>query len=182
MTAHFNARRAATALFALSLASTAACNSLLDVESPGRVPEAELADPALAPGLAAAAIQTFQCGAMAFAATGGMLSGEYLSANAFVNNHIWEWRGIVEIRGAPGSCEVGRNSTFMGFYTPLQQARFQLDDTFERAEAFTDAELPNRARILTEMRAYAGYAYLLLGEGMCTMALDGGPEIQTDEV
>jgi hypothetical protein len=65
----------------------------------------------------------------------------------------------------------------MGFYTPLQQARFQLDDAFTRAEAFTDAELPNRGRIMTEMRAYGGYAYLLLAEGMCSMTIDRGPEM-----
>ena len=188
MHTRFHRRRVATALLALSLASSAACNSLLDVDSPGRVPEDALTDPALIPGLAAAAIQTFQCAAVTYAATAGMLSGEYWSANGFVNNHIWEWRGIVEIRGAPGSCDqtggnaVGRNSTFLGFYTPLQQARFQLDNTFERAEAASDAEVPNRARILTEMRAYAGYAYALLGEGMCEMTIDRGPSMSRAEV
>src|SRR3712207_414959 len=137
-------RRSAMALLVLSLASAGACNSLLDVESPGRVPVEALDDPALVPGLAVAAIQTFQCGAVTFAATGGVLSGEYWSANAFVNNHPWEWRGVLEIRREPGSCDqtgnnaVGRNSTFLGFYTPLQQARFQLDDTFERASGFTN--------------------------------------------
>src|SRR5918997_6032806 len=98
-------RRGATALLLVSLASTAACNSLLDVESPGRVPVEALDDPALIPGLAVAAIQTFQCGAVTFAATGGILSGEYWSANNFVNNHIWEWRGVVEVRANPGSCD-----------------------------------------------------------------------------
>jgi hypothetical protein len=188
MRSQSHCRPVATALLALSLATTAACNSLLEVDSPGRVPVDALDDPTLTPGLAVAAIQTFQCGAVTFAATGGMLSGEYWSANGFVNNHVWEWRAALEIRGAPGSCDqtgpnaVGRNSTFMGFYTPLQQARFQLDDTFERANGFTDEQVPNRARILTEMRAYAGYAYTLLAEGMCSMAIDGGPEMAQDEV
>src|ERR671926_1868836 len=96
--------RVATVLLALSVGSTAACNNLLDVDSPGRVPVEALDDPALAPGLEAAAIQTFQCGAVSFAATAGMLSGEYWSANGFVNNHPWEWRGVVEIKNEPGSC------------------------------------------------------------------------------
>jgi hypothetical protein len=182
MLSRFHGRRVATALLALSLGSTAACDNLLDVESPGRVPVDALADPSLIPTLSAAAIQTFQCGLNAFAATGGMLAGEYWSANGFVNNHPWEWRGKVEIRSNPGSCVTARNSTFMGFYTPLQQARFQLDDAFTRAEAFTDAEVPNRDRILTEMRAYGGYAYLLLGEGMCSMTIDRGPEMTRAEV
>ena len=182
MPSRFHRRQVAAVLLGVSLASTAACNSLLDVESPGRVPVEALDDPTLIPTLSAAAIQTFQCGVNAFAATGGMLSGEYWSANGFVNNHPWEWRGIVEIKSNPGSCNHARNSTFMGFYTPLQQARFQLDDTFSRAEGFTDNDVPNRARILTEMRAYGGYAYLLLAEGMCTMAIDGGPEVSRAEV
>ena len=175
-------RRPLAALLLLGLTATSACNSLLDVSNPASVPEAALSDPTLMPALEAAAIQTFQCGAVNFAATGGMLSGEFWSSNGFVNNHPWEWRGITEIKANDGSCNYGRNSTFMGFYTPLQQARYQLENTFDRAEAFSDAELPTRAKILTEMRAYAGYAYLLLGEGMCSMAVDGGPEMSKAEV
>ena len=181
MRIQFHSRRMTRALLVLSLASPAACSNLLDVETAGRLPTEQL-NAALIPNMAAGAIQTLQCGAVAFAATGGMLSGEYLSANQFVNNHIWEWRGVVEIKGAPGSCNVARNTTSMGFYTPLQQARFQLDDTFERANAATDAEVPNRAIILTQMRAYAGYAYLLLAEGMCQMTVDGGPAMTKTEV
>lgn len=70
----------------------------------------------------------------------------------------------------------------MGFYTPLQQARFQLDDAATRLLAFTDAQVPNRARFITEMRAYSGYTYTLLAEGMCEMALDNGPRMTKAEV
>src|SRR5690348_15615883 len=163
------------ALVALGLAATTACNSLLAVDNPGRVPVEDLGDPALMPILENAAIGTFECGVINYAGTAGMLSGEYWSANGFVNNHPWEWRGVVQIKQEPGSCNYGRTSTFMGFYTPLQQARFQLADTYARAEKFTDAQVPTRARILAEMRAYGGYTYLLLGEGMCSMTVNGGP-------
>jgi len=168
-------RRLAVAAFALGMVATTACNTLLAVDNPGRVPDTALDDPSLAPILEAAAIGTFQCGAVNYAATAGMLSGEYWSANGFVNNHPWEWRGIVQIKGEPGSCNYNRASTFMGYYTPLQQARFQLEDAFTRIEKFTDAQVAGRAKIQTEMRAYAGYAYLLLGEGMCQMTVDRGP-------
>jgi starch-binding outer membrane protein, SusD/RagB family len=170
------------AVLALILAASTACNSLLTVDNPGQVPAEALDDPALMPILEAAAIQTFQCGVNNFATTGGMLSGEFLSSNGFVNNHPWEWRGAAEIRSNPGSCNSTRASTFMGFYTPLQQARFQLDDTFERLEQFTDAQVPNRARFQTAMRAHGGYAYLLLGEGMCQMTIDNGPAMTSAEV
>jgi hypothetical protein len=167
----------------LLLAFSAACNSLLTVDNPARVPTEQLDDPALMPILEAAAVQTLQCGVNAFATTGALLSGEFLSSNGFVNNHPWEWRGDAEIRNEPGNCtNLTRTSTFMGFYAPLQQARFQLDDTNERMQKFTDAQVPNRQRLLVESRAYAGYAYLLLGEGMCKMTVDNGPLITKDEV
>jgi starch-binding outer membrane protein, SusD/RagB family len=169
-------------VFALAGASgVGACNSLLEADNPAQVPTDLLSDPTLTPPLVAAAIQSLQCGVENFAATAGMLSGEYLSANGFVNNHIWEWRGIVEIKGEPGSCNTGRGTTSMGFYTPLQQARFQLDDEFTRLETFTDAQVPNRGLIMAQMRAYAGYAYLLLGEGMCEMTIDRGPKMTREQ-
>jgi hypothetical protein len=170
-------RAAKSALVALALAATAACNSLLDVKNPASVTEESLGDPTLVPALAAAAMQTLQCGVVNFVGTGGMLSGEYLSANGFVNNHVWEWRSVGDILNNPGDCNYGRATTSMGFYTPLQQARFQLEDTFARLDKFTDADVPNRALMMAQMRAYAGYAYLLLAEGMCDMTIDRGPKM-----
>ena len=85
------------ALLALGVAATSACNQLLSVDNPGRVADTELGDPTLMPTLEAAAIGTFECAAVNYAATAGMLSGEYWSANGFVNNHPWEWRGVIQI-------------------------------------------------------------------------------------
>ena len=171
-----------SALVALALAATAACSNLLDVNNPASVTEESLGDPTLVPALAAAAMQTLQCGVENFVGTGGMLSGEYLSANGFVNNHVWEWRSVGDILNEPGSCNLARGSTFMGFYTPLQQARFQLEDTFARLDKFTDADVPNRTLMMAQMRAYVGYAYLLLAEGMCDMTIDRGPKMTRDQV
>jgi hypothetical protein len=176
------ARRLGTMAMTFALAGSVACNSLLTVDNPGRVPVEALDDPALIPILEAASIQQFQCAFAQFVATGAMLSSEELSANGFVDNHPWEWRGEQEIKNAPGSCPTSRATTSMGFYTPLQQARFQLDDAAARLEKFTDDQVPNRGHILTEMRAYGGYSYLLLGEGMCQMTVDDGPPMTKADV
>src|SRR5437868_15199934 len=96
----FTHRRAV--VVALCFGATTACNSLLSVDNPGRVPVIALDDPLLAPALEAAAIGTLQCGVINYAGTAGMVSGEYWSSNAFVNNHPWEWRGVVQIKGEPG--------------------------------------------------------------------------------
>ena len=164
------------ALLSLTLAATTACDRLLAVDNPARVPEDALADAGLLPALEAGAIQQFQCAFAEYVATTGVLSSEYFSAANFVDNHPWEWRGVEQILNAPGGCAGGRGTTALGFYSPLQRARFQNEDLARRAEAFTDAQLPNRQRILTEAAAYAGYSYVLLGEGMCELAFDNGPK------
>ena len=174
-------RATATVVACLMAATTTACDKLLDVENPASVPIEALADPALMQTLEAASIQQFQCAFVNFVGTAGVLSGEYWVSSNFVNSHPWEWRGVVQIRNEPGGCP-GRNATSLGFYTPMQQAQFQLDDLFERASAFTDQEVPNRQRMLTEARAYSGYAHTILGETMCEMALDGGPKMTSQEV
>ena len=170
------------AFVVLSLATLAACDQLLGVDNPASVTEQSLSDPTLVPALAAAAIQTAQCGFENFVITGGVLSGEYWSAAGLVDNHTWEWRSVGDIKNAPGTCVFGRGTSAMGFYTPLQQARFQLEDAFSRLDKFTDADVPNRALMMAQMRAYVGYAYLLLAEGMCDMTIDRGPKMTRDQV
>ncbi len=174
--------RAAAVGVALLSITSAACDKLLSVENPGRVAVEALEDPALAPALAYASLQSFQCAFGQWVSTAGMLSGEYWSANGFVNNHIWEWRGVQEIKNEPGACTTSRAATNMGFYSPMQQARWQLDDAHKRISVFTDQQVANRARILAEMRAYAGYTYVILAESMCEMTVDNGPKMNKAEV
>jgi len=175
-------RTVKAALVALSLATLAACNDLLNVDNPASVTAQSLDDPTLVPALAAAAIQTAQCGVESFVITGGVLSGEYWSAAGLVDNHTWEWRSVGDIKNAPGSCTFSRTTSAMGFYTPLQQARFQLEDAFARLDKFTDADVPNRALLMAQMRAYTGYTLVLLAEGMCDMTIDRGPKMTAAQV
>jgi hypothetical protein len=168
---------------ALALAlNTTACDKLLSVDNPGRVPAESLDDPGLMSALEAGALQQFQCAWEQYVATGGVLSGEYWSAANFVDNHTWEWRSVPDVKANAGGCATSRTQTFLGFYTPLQQARFQLDDFGKRLEKFTDAQVANRARMQAEAAAYGGYTYLLLAEGLCDVVIDNGPKISKAEV
>src|SRR6185437_7866579 len=97
------ARRVCVAMVLAAASGLMACNQLLDVNNPASVPSDALSDPTLAPTLTAAAMQTLQCGVMQYDAATAMLAGEYWSGNGFVDNHPWEWRGIVQIKQAPGS-------------------------------------------------------------------------------
>jgi starch-binding outer membrane protein, SusD/RagB family len=174
-------RRLTAAFITAAVVTTSACDRLLSVENPANVPVDALNDPGLLPTLESGALQTFQCAYDNYIATVGALSGEYWVSSNFVDSHPWEWRGVVQIKGTGGSC-AGRTATSLGFYTPMQQARFQLDDLFKRASALTDDQVPNRQRMLTEARAYGAYAYLILGETMCDMTVDGGPKLTSAEV
>jgi len=174
-------RRLTAAFLAASLITTTACDRLLSVDNPASVPVDALSDPALMTTLESGALQTFQCAWDNYIPTVGVLAGEYWVSSNFVNSHPWEWRGDVQIKSEPGSCGA-RNATSMGFYTPMQQARFQLDDLFKRASAFTDEQLPNRQKMMTEARAYSAYALLILGETMCDMTVDGGPKLASADV
>ena len=176
-----NLRRLTAAFAAATVVTTSACDRLLSVDNPANVPVDALSDPGLMPTLESGALQTFQCAWDNYIPTVGVLAGEYWVSSNFVNSHPWEWRGDVQIKSEPGSCGA-RNATSMGFYTPMQQARFQLEDLYKRASEFTDAQVPNRQRMMTEARAYSAYALLILGETMCDMTVDGGPKLAAADV
>jgi hypothetical protein len=61
-------------------------------------------------------------------------------------------------------------------YKPLSVARFQADTLAKLLQVWTDEEVPDRQTLLARAASYAGYAYVLMGEGMCTAAFDVGPE------
>lgn len=157
-------------LLALML-STTACDSLLEVEMPGQVPESELSNPALAPTMVVGALGEFECAYGQYVATTGVLSGEYQIGGFLLASTIWgrRWRpNIIEVAGG---CGGG-----YGYYTALQIARYMAEDGSRRIEAFPEAEIPgNKNQMLAQLAAYAGYSYTLLGEGFCEMAIDAGP-------
>jgi hypothetical protein len=174
-------RRKAIALVSFGLAfSVSACDSLLEVDIPGRVEEDALNDPALAATMVNSALGTFECGFANYVATVGALTEEYIISSFFVDANIWGWRGI-ELNSAAGGCP-GRNASGLGAYTPIQQARFLAEDAARRIETFPDAEVPTKPLMLAQLAAYGGYAYALLGEGFCEMAIDQSALMTRTEV
>lgn len=66
---------------------------------------------------------------------------------------------------------------FAGVYTPLSAARASNDTAVAKLEGWTDAQVPNRTKLIGVASTYAGYSLVLLGEGMCTAAINLGPEL-----
>jgi hypothetical protein len=71
-------------------------------------------------------------------------------------------------------CEDGVN---IGIYKPLSIARWDGDHLLGLLEKWTDAEVTNRQSKIATAAMYTGFSLVLLGESMCSAALDLGPEM-----
>jgi hypothetical protein len=157
------------------------CDNLLDVTNPSSVQEDDLANPALAATLVNSALGQFECALSQYVVSTGLLSGEYINSSSWLDINGWGWRGI-ELNQIAGACPTNRDATGLGTYTPLQQARYIAENAAERIAAFPDAAVPTKARMLAQLNAYAGFSYVLLGEGFCEMAIDQGPLLTRQQV
>jgi starch-binding outer membrane protein, SusD/RagB family len=168
-------RRGAGALMGLALVvGLGACDDLLRVELPGSVAGEDLSNPALAQTLVNSALGQFECAYTSYVASAGILAHEYINASSWLNVNTWGWRGL-ELNEITGSCPSGRDATGLGAYAPLQQARYLAEEATRLIEGFPDAQVPAKSEMLAMLAAYAGYSYVLLGEGFCEMAIDRGP-------
>jgi len=168
--------RLARGLAAALLAPLAlgACDSLLEVSVPGSATEAEFENPALARTILVAALGEFECSFAQYITTTGILAAEVESTTGLRATNIWNSR-LDELDNVMGACTTTRAADGFGFWAPMQTARYLADDGYRRITEYPAAEVPNRERKLAELSAYGGYAYLLLAEGHCEMAADGGP-------
>jgi hypothetical protein len=155
------------------------CRDILSVHVPGRVPADALNDPTLAPTLAASVVADVECAWSNYVAGSALIADEFIQASGNLNQRNWGSRRITadEPTMAQGNC-----STAYGLYTPLQTARFQAEDVFNRLESFPDAQVPNKVLLEATVRAYGGFALIALGEGFCKMAIDGGPLMTPTQV
>lgn len=184
-----------TAVLAL-LIVPAACDTLsnpLEVEPASRIPAAQLERPENALLLSTGAIGDFECAFNSYTTIGGLIGEEFIYAQQTASRTPYDRRNTTKDDGdyATNTCTGG------GVYTPLQTARQSNENVLALLKSWTDAEVsagagsPNRTNLMAIAAAYAGYAYVLLGEGFCTMAISSvnidksltyGGEIQRDSV
>jgi hypothetical protein len=55
----------------------------------------------------------------------------------------------------------------IGVYTPINTARYTNDQAVQKLLEWTDAQVPNRQRLIAINSAMAGFSLVLLGEGFC---------------
>jgi len=155
----------------------AACNSILDVQFPGRVPAEKVDDPSLATVLVDGVIGDLECAYNNYVAGNASHSDEYETSNSNVPGANWGERAITadEDDYVVGPCE-GIFLSF-GLHTVMHTARFQAEDVFNRLNGWTDAQVPNRKVLLATVKAYGAYPYVFFGETYCEISFDGGSPV-----
>ncbi len=175
------ARLLLAAFFTIGALLSSACDleEILAVDIPGKVDAGSLNDPALAGVLVNSVVGDTECAWSNYAAAASHHSDEWIPSSGNLNMREWGQRkmGLQALSGgvlATGSCESN-----YGIYTPLQTARFLSNDVFDKLAEFDAGDVPDKARMQGKVRAYGGWTLLALGEGFCSMALDGGSEHST---
>jgi starch-binding outer membrane protein, SusD/RagB family len=167
----------------------AGCDNLLVVSPESQVDAAEMDQPRNVELLISGSIGQFECALDRYAWAGGLLGMELSDAQNFPGFQLEVGSRSVPSSGfglqgwaLGGGCPAGVNNALPQFHTALHRARWMADETLRKLDGWTDDEVPNRLRHIATMAAYSGYNRVLLGEGMCSTALDGGPELFPDDL
>jgi starch-binding outer membrane protein, SusD/RagB family len=176
------ARRLALALSVLVLGASA-CSEItsLKQENPGLLSVETLYVPNNAQALVNGTISDFECAYNRYVVGSGLFTDELTVAISSTANFDYDARRLATNAtygtnncGSPSPSSVQQP----GIYTPLSVARATGDTIAAKLEGWTDAEVAGRQKLIGQSYAYAGYSLVLLGEGMCSAAINLGPEIQ----
>lgn len=159
---------------ALSALGTTACSNLLDVELPGKVVTDQLDDPSLATALANGVVITFECGWSQYVAAANALSDQVISTSGQGNTNVWGLRTVLDNNlNLTDGCDGAVGG--YNFLVPLQATRVLADNAFAKIDGFPDARVPTKALLKAQIKTYAAYATIPLGEAFCSMAFNQGP-------
>ena len=177
-------RRAFLALPLLTLAVACSEITSLDQDNPNQILGSTVYTPANANLLVNGAIGDFECAFHRYVVSQGLLGDELVNAFANTTNFDWDRRTMPSSH-AYGTATCGGTFQLPGHYTPLSVARTTADTILARLQEWTDAQMPtgiNRTQLIGRAAAYAGYSILLLGESMCSAAINIGPELSKAEL
>ena len=163
-----------------ALAALVACSDITNLEqsNPGSILARDVYTPANAQLLVTGAVGDFECAFHRFVVDQAIFGDELVNAFSNTSNFDTDRRTVGPAHPfGTGDCTSSQNP---GMYTPLSVARGTADTILARLGEWTDAQMPtgvNRTQLMGKAAAYAGYSILLLGEAMCSAAINIGPEL-----
>lgn len=170
-------RASSLALLGFAILVTACdVQKILEEEAPSRVDAETLNNPAFAQLLVDGAVGDLECALTQYIVAAGLVGDELL--NAQLSQAAWDYdRRTIFPASIPYGTAQCTAAQVPGLYTPLSVARFQADNVLRKLESWTDAQVPNRTSLIAQAATYAGFSLELLGESMCSAAIDLGPEM-----
>ena len=169
-------------MLATGLAACDSLDRLLEVEQSAELPQTEWNSRRASPPSWPASPAPSSAAYARFVGASAVAGTELKSVSyAFLTLQPIDRRALTkEVTGyQTGTCNSGN---FSATYTPISEARWLGDHVGELLEGWTDEQVPNRQAHLATAAAYSAYAHLLLGELFCSAALDGGPELTSDQI
>jgi hypothetical protein len=155
-------RRARRVALTLLLPALGACDSLLEVESPGRIADDDLASGDAVPGLVVGMRYDLS------QAVEGPLESFSLAAGELFHGGSYDWADIP--RGVIPPEDVGTE------WNSPQQARWVAEKGIERISELLEEGEFSRSPYVAEAYLSAGFANRIGGEVFCSTAIDGGEE------
>lgn len=152
-----------------ALVATGACSGLLDVESPGRISDADVQTKDAIPGLVTG---------MKFNLSDAIttdLEIFALASEELFHGGSYDWADIP--RGVINDDDPGVN----GAWSQTQQSRWVAEDGIAKLQEELTADEFNKSPYVARAYIYAGYSNRMLGGGWCSSVIDGGPEISNTE-
>ena len=170
-------RHARALLCAIPLLLSFACTDItsLDQENPGQLGADDLYLPANAQLLVNGAIADFECAFSRYVVGVGVFTDELSNAIASSSNIDYDRRTLPST-ATYGTGTCGNNQQ-APIYTTLSIARASADTAVAKLTGWTDAQVANRTKLIGQASAYAGYSLVLMGEAMCSGAINLGPEL-----
>jgi hypothetical protein len=159
----------------LALGACGAVNDALSVDAPATIPADGLDVPANAVMLTNGAIGDFECAFGAYVALSAEIAHEMIDATQTAARWPYDRRDVHsdDALYGTGDC-VG-----LGVYEPLSTARWSSENILQYLQQWTDQEVANRQTLIAQAAAYAGYSYVLLGEGFCQAAINLSPAMSS---
>lgn len=167
-------------------AALAGCEKLLEVELPSLLPQEEMLIPGNAQILVDGGRADFECALANYILAGGQMGDELERRGGGSVNQGYDRRDYISSDPwyAIFPCERGTGSQQANsVYAPLQTARFNNKRTKELLrDEWTDAQVARRTEYIAQTATFEAYSVLLLGEGMCSAAVDLGPELFQEDL
>jgi hypothetical protein len=180
---HVQSRRRLILAAVLSLPMIAgiACRDLTSLQqsNPGSLSASSTYLPANAQLLVNGAIGDFECAFSRYVVGSGLFTDELADAIASTANFDFDRRSFTS-SGPYGTQQCTATNQQPGIYTTLSTARGSSDTVLAKLHEWTDDQMPagvSRVKLIGQAAAYAGYSLTLLGEGMCSAAINVGPEL-----